>query len=861
VYSKMTTVFFNEIHYENIGIDVMEGVEIAGPAGTNLDGWKLSIYDGSGNTRGDLGIRGLLPSQQNGFGTVYIPVALPNQSGGHALALVDSFGKVRQFISWKAQITAVNGVASGLRSEIIPVDETVFTQIHFSLQLVGKGNTFEDFKWAGPRKHSFGSVNQGQTFVPARKPPAETTEPIPEPTPTPAPAPTPTPTPSSSKPATPQVVQSLDLYVDQNRVAHHTDKLHTKEFFAVRRGQPLDIGLVAPAEVTQAIVKFTVYPETKQSYSIQVTTSTAGDPETEWFGYFSGYSGGKTNVTVFIPGRATVGQYTVSASGDGGKTWTANEVVYVLFNAWSKYDDVFLENDAERNEYVLGEDGLIWVGSYNSFAPRGWSFSQFNTKSFQAALLLLQRMALAERGDVVTVSRNFSALVNSQDDNGVLVGNWSSNFSGGTPPSSWTGSADILKEYVLKGAPVRYAQCWVYSGVLTTVLRAVGIPARSVTNFASAHDTPDPTYNRSVDKYFKADGTEDSDKTTDSVWNFHVWNDAWLARRDLKSDVYTGWQAVDATPQERSGGKYQMGPVPLVAVKNGESGINYDLEFVYSEVNADEKYYVEDGNGGYKLVRTVTDSIGKNMSTKAVGSNNREDVTLHYKYKENTPEERASHGSDPTGGDVAFTLDADQKTPLGQTINAQLSITAKKGAATVKVEFSAHIVTYTGKHVSVLAKTSSTVNVNAGATTAVPFQLTPDVYVPQLKGTHGIVFRAYAWVQDTEQTSIVQREFDFVGNDVAVHFNDKTPKKGADGSATVSFKNPLNIALTNLELAVEGTDLTKVQRFQFASVKPGETITQQVPLHYWASGKKLLIAQLDSAEINDLRGLAEIEVA
>ncbi len=45
----------------------------------------------------------------------------------------------------------------------------------------------------------------------------------------------------------------------------------------------------------------------------------------------------------------------------------------------------------------------------------------------------------------------------------------------------------------------------------------------------------------------------------------------------------------DATPQEKSGGKYQLGPVPIAAVKQGLRDINYDIEFVYSEVNADEK--------------------------------------------------------------------------------------------------------------------------------------------------------------------------------------------------------------------------------------------------------------------------------
>ena len=39
------------------------------------------------------------------------------------------------------------------------------------------------------------------------------------------------------------------------------------------------------------------------------------------------------------------------------------------------------------------------------------------------------------------------------------------------------------------------------------------------------------------------------------MWNFHVWNECWMARPDLQAG-YGGWQAVDATPQETSDGIY-----------------------------------------------------------------------------------------------------------------------------------------------------------------------------------------------------------------------------------------------------------------------------------------------------------------
>jgi transglutaminase 1 len=42
---------------------------------------------------------------------------------------------------------------------------------------------------------------------------------------------------------------------------------------------------------------------------------------------------------------------------------------------------------------------------------------------------------------------------------------------------------------------------------------------------------------------------------SDSVWNFHVWNDVWMARPDLPKG-YDGWQVIDATPQESSDGRF-----------------------------------------------------------------------------------------------------------------------------------------------------------------------------------------------------------------------------------------------------------------------------------------------------------------
>lgn len=59
--------------------------------------------------------------------------------------------------------------------------------------------------------------------------------------------------------------------------------------------------------------------------------------------------------------------------------------------------------------------------------------------------------------------------VNSNDaDNGILDGRWDGKYEDGTAPSAWTGSVKILEDYLLTRRSVKYGQCWVFAGVLTT---------------------------------------------------------------------------------------------------------------------------------------------------------------------------------------------------------------------------------------------------------------------------------------------------------------------------------------------------------------------------------------------------------
>ncbi|HJT63301.1 MAG TPA: hypothetical protein VJ839_00850, partial [Candidatus Limnocylindria bacterium] len=161
-----TSVFINEIHYDNTGTDAGEAIEIAGPAGTDLTGWSIVLYNGSGGAVYDTdALSGLIPNQQAGFGTVVVNYAVNGIQNGSpdGVALVNG-ATVVQFLSFEGTFTAVGGAADGLLSTDIGVSENGSEALGQSLQLQGAGTDYEDFTWAAPMAQTFGAVNTGQTF-------------------------------------------------------------------------------------------------------------------------------------------------------------------------------------------------------------------------------------------------------------------------------------------------------------------------------------------------------------------------------------------------------------------------------------------------------------------------------------------------------------------------------------------------------------------------------------------------------------------------------------------------------------------------------------------------------------------------
>ncbi len=152
-----SAVFISELHYDNAGTDVGEFFEIEGPAGTDLSGWTVLLYNGSnGTVYGTVALSGVISDESGGRGAVAFPQPVNGIQNGSpdGLALVDPSNVVVEFLSYEGSFTGVGGAADGLTSTDIGVSESSGALIGESLQVVNG-------VWTGPASESPGSLNLG----------------------------------------------------------------------------------------------------------------------------------------------------------------------------------------------------------------------------------------------------------------------------------------------------------------------------------------------------------------------------------------------------------------------------------------------------------------------------------------------------------------------------------------------------------------------------------------------------------------------------------------------------------------------------------------------------------------------------
>ena len=95
----------SEIHYDNVGDDAGEGVEITGPDGARLDGWTLVLVNGNGGAPyRTVPLAGALAG-----GVRWVPIEGVQNGPTDGLALADPSGRVVEALAWEGPFAGADG--------------------------------------------------------------------------------------------------------------------------------------------------------------------------------------------------------------------------------------------------------------------------------------------------------------------------------------------------------------------------------------------------------------------------------------------------------------------------------------------------------------------------------------------------------------------------------------------------------------------------------------------------------------------------------------------------------------------------------------------------------------------------------
>nr|XP_039255982.1 protein-glutamine gamma-glutamyltransferase E-like [Styela clava] len=668
-------------------------------------------------------------------------------------------------------------------------------------------------------------------------------------------------------------VRRIDFLKEKNEVEHHTS-LFENNSLILRRSATFDLEIIFgnrgfESERDDLTLNFGVGPKPSEASGTKFVCPVLNKPgdKNTWHCYMLGQNTKKLSVRINIPVNAIIAKYSVSldvVSGTSGgrKKITHNDnSIIVLFNPFVPDDTVYMEDERQREEYVMNDTGNIARGSYWRISLKSWDYAQFDAGVLDNVLKMIvndsRHLAQPVKtwkkyNDPVYVSRVLSSMVNCNDDKGVLWGKWNGKYEDGKSPGYWNDSGKILKKWADENMqPVKYGQCWVFAGVLTTALRAVGIPARTISNFASAHDT---NANVTVDMYYDEDTGDKLEETSDSIWNFHVWNEGFFRRPDLP-EGYDGWQVVDSTPQEVSDvidpGRntrrelFQCGPAPVKAIKEGNILIGYDSNFIFGEVNADKVNWIVSGGKVRPGPEILRRSVGKNISTKAIGTYTMEDITDQYKYPEGSQEERIAfnraYGRGKGDHSLRFIenpetlvkpkfeiqiLLKEKNIFVGSKVVAQIMVKnisdSNVNAASIKISGS------TKRHVgsihALLKKLSQNVEIETGKEIIVSFEIDQADYIYNIVDNKVINIRVIATDTNDGNTKVEELDVQVVIPKCITTTAPDVFPFGVETKFDIIFENKFPITLTNgvFEVTFGGNEQNDRKFIVEQPIQPGE---------------------------------------
>ncbi|PNJ15973.1 TGM7 isoform 1 [Pongo abelii] len=696
-------------------------------------------------------------------------------------------------------------------------------------------------------------------------------------------------------------LESVDLQSSRNNKEHHTQEMGVKRL-TVRRGQPfyLQLSFSRPFQSQSDHITFVAETGPKPSELLGTRATfflTRVQPGNVWSTSDFTIDSNSLQVSLFTPANAVIGHYTLKIEvpqGQGHSVTYPLGTFILLFNPWSPEDDVYLPSEILLQEYIMRDYGFVYKGHEKFITSWPWNYGQFEEDIIDICFEILNKSLYylknpakdcSQRNDVVYVCRVVSAMINSNDDNGVLQGNWGEDYSKGVSPLEWNGSVAILRQWSARGGqPVKYGQCWVFASVMCTVMRCLGIPTRVVSNFRSAHNVD---RNLTIDTYYDRNAEMLSTQKRDKIWNFHVWNECWMIRKDLPPG-YDGWQVLDPTPQQTSSGLFCCGPASVKAIREGDVHLAYDTPFVYAEVNADEVIWLLGDGQAQEILAHNTSSIGKEISTKMVGSDQRHSITSSYKYPEGSPEERAVFMKasrkmlGPQRASLPF-LDLlesgglrDQPAQLqlhlagipewGQDLQLLLRIqrvpdsTHPRGPIGLVVRFCAQALLHGGGTQKPLWRHTVRLNLDFGKETQWPLLLPYSNYRNKLTDEKLIRVSGIAEVEETGRSMLVLKDISLEPPHLSIEVSERA-EVGKALRVHVTLTNTLMLALSSCTMVLEGSGLVNGQVAKdLGTLVAGHTLQIRLDLYPTKAGPRQLQVLISSNEVKEIKGYKDIFV-
>ncbi|NWI31880.1 EPB42 protein, partial [Sula dactylatra] len=690
-------------------------------------------------------------------------------------------------------------------------------------------------------------------------------------------------------------IKKCDFKIIMNNNNHHTEEIST-ERLVVRRGQPFTITVSFSAPIhsylqhlkrTFLIVQTGSHPSKADGTQTEFPISSLGDQK-QWSAALEEQDPCFWTISVNTPANAPIGQYTLLLHASKSNCLLGNFTL--LFNPWCQDDEVFLANEAQRQEYILNPEGVIYWGTENAVLAQPWDFSQFEEDIVDICFTLLdvgerhQRdKDHTQRKNPIYICRIVAAMLNCDDFRVILTECGTGQYYNGTPPSKWLGSSPILRQWIASQCkPVRYGQCWVLAAVMCSVLRCLGIPTRMVTGFTWAHNTKGSL---SVHECYDEDGTLLTQDKSAHIWTFHVWNECWMARADLLPE-YSGWQALDATCQEKSKGPSFCGPAPVKAIKEGDTEVDYDVCYFFAAINAKCQVWIQKAGDALRPALSGTKYTGNNISTKSVGSERCEDITHNYKYPEGSLQEKevldkayrnikalettsssikTQFSSIPTALEELVNpfIHLQLKSPLllGQDVPLSIEVfNYSSGEKATHLVVGAQSLHYNGVPITQLWKEEFHFTLKSNEANNLQVSVPYSRYRKDL-GENNLL-RLTAVLRDKDSyIYFAQEDISIRDPPLTIEFPEKMVQY-QPSTAKISISNPLTEPLEKCVIVVAGRGLIYRQRkYRLGSVQPKSTQELQIPLTPTQAGPRRLTARLTCLQLQNLKSYKTINIA